>query len=70
MSTSSEEIILAGDLVQMVPPIVRVTASTASGRVLASARGPLDELERLRDEVMERAREVLDPRRAEDDGAE
>ncbi len=65
---TDETITLTGDLVQMAPPIVRVTASTASGRVLASARGPLEELERLRDEVLERAREAA--RKVEDDGAE
>jgi hypothetical protein len=64
--TMDEEITLTGELVQLKPPMVRVTAS---GRVLASAQGPLDELERLRDEVMERARDELDQRRAEDDGA-
>jgi hypothetical protein len=67
--TMDEEITLTGELVQLKPPMVRVTAATASGRVLASAQGPLDELERLRDEVMERARDELDQRRAEDDGA-
>lgn len=68
--TMDEEITLAGELVQVAPPIVRVTAATKSGLVLASARGPLEDLERMRDEVMERARDVLDQRRAEDDGAE
>lgn len=65
--TMAEEITLTGELVQVSPPIVRITAATASGRVLASAQGPLDELERLRDEVMERAREAM--RKVEDDGA-
>lgn len=65
---SDDNITLSGELVQVAPPIVRVTASTASGRVLASARGPLEDLERLRDEVMERAREAV--RKVEDGGAE
>lgn len=62
---SDTEIILSGDLVQMAPPMVRVVATTAAGRVLASAQGPLTELERIRDEVLERAR-----REVEDGGAE
>jgi len=61
---SDTEITLTGELVQVSPPIVRITAATAAGRVLASAQGPLTELERLRDEVLERAR-----REVEDDGA-
>lgn len=62
---TDETITLAGELVQLSPPMVRVVATTAGGRVLASAQGPLDELERLRDEVLEQAR-----RKVEDDGAE
>lgn len=67
---TDENITLTGELVQLSPPMVRVSAATRSGLVVASARGPLAELERLRDEVMERARDELDRRRAEDDGAE
>ncbi len=62
---TDETITLTGELVQLSPPVVRVTAATKSGLVLASAQGPLDELERLRDEVLEQAR-----RKVEDDGAD
>lgn len=65
---TEENITLTGELVQLSPPMVRVSAATRSGLVVASARGPLEELERLRDEVLERAREAM--RKVEDDGAE
>lgn len=66
---TDDNITLTGELVQLAPPMVRVSAATRSGLVVASARGPLAELERLRDEVLERAREAA-RRKVEDGGAE
>lgn len=70
--SSSDEITLSGELVQISPPIVRVIAATRSGLVLASVRGPLADLQRLRDEAIDRAHEAWTARRkvVEDDGAE